>query len=1076
MHVQLCCLIPAARICTRRCSPTYFHTQHASVSTTCQLSSDQKSAVDIPLPCVFVLPAELPAGTAAVSPAGNIYYTTVANEWIDIGSTTSCPIGYTCAGGNPAAVAPVACDDGSTTLSAGSTTSTACGTCGALFFTQAGHVELVVVNPPGPRLCRCKEGYSAQPGTSHENGNLVCVQCSIGSYKDSTGDGSCTQCTSGTTTQTTAATSSSDCRTCPSIFASNEMSLESGTKYCRCAAGYAAQINTSHEYGNLTCTACAAGYAKESAGDQACHICPIGNTASALSASTRCNTCNDPTTTRNSGTAFGGTCDTCASFFGSTSEPALDAQGNLTKLCRCKAAYYAQPGTSHENGNLVCVQCTIGSYKDAVGDGACTPCAGGTTKTPGAADSNECNSCSDGDMFGLGAALDDATKRCVCGPGYSYTSGSHDTGNLACTACSVGWFKNTTANAACTLCSTELTTKSAGGTQCKACLDVDMLGTGYTLVSGSFCVCDSGYYYVSGSHNSTSSDLECQPCALGTYKTLKNNGATCTNCSTTTTTRTMGAVNSTYCQPCSVLFSGAGLPTLTRQCACGLGHYYSTGSHDSDAANLTCRECDIGFYKDFVGNAQCTQCSPGNTTKITGSSAATSCRGCSSAAIFGTGATLHDDECVCDKGYSSHGSHATADLKCTKCLVGYYKEVEGNSSCMQCSDGTTTKASGAATPGLCLNCSTLFPGATQSGTYCECDAGHFAVSGAHNETSSFLNCDPCPLGFFKSASGNAASCTACGANTTTMTTAATLDSECRTCSNMFDDGTFLNGTQCQCAAGYYNSGSHTATSSSLNCIACVLGSYKNSTGAGTCTQCISGYTTRKIASTDAAQCKLCNDTSMFGSLTQLSGHQCVCIAGHTNTSGTHTVDSDDLECEPCPIGSYKSAAGNTACTKCSSGTTKMTASMGSSYCLACLNPSMFGTGAVLNNSTHLCMCNGGYYSTGDHSTTAANLSCTKCAAGSFKASPGNGDCSLCPVGSYQVSTGSTSCTSCTAPLTTNSTGSTGPNECKDCSVLFPNSQPTLDTGGDPKICQCESGFYNNGTGHATNPPLVCTTA
>jgi hypothetical protein len=151
-------------------------------------------------------------------------------------------------------------------------------------------------------------------------------------------------------------------------------------------------------------------------------------------------------------------------------------------------------------------------------------------------------------------------------------------------------------------------------------------------------------------------------------------------------------------------------------------------------------------------------------------------------------------------------------------------------------------------------------------------------------------CTACALGFYKPSVGNTA-CTACTGNSTTSLTG----------SDEIGD--------CTCSPGYFGN----AVGST--CVACEPGTFKLLAGNGVvCSPCGSNDISTTEASTACTACA--DNSSPNGAHTE-----CVCDAAYGfNSTG-------NLGCVICPANTFKSAAGNTACTNCTAGETSTQGSL-----------------------------------------------------------------------------------------------------------------------------------------------------
>ncbi|KAJ1467884.1 hypothetical protein T484DRAFT_1644994 [Baffinella frigidus] len=196
---------------------------------------------------------------------------------------------------------------------------------------------------------------------------------------------------------------------------------------------------------------------------------------------------------------------------------------------------------------------------------------------------------------------------------------------------------------------------------------------------------------------------------------------------------------------------------------------------------------------------------------------------------------------------------------------------------------------------------------------------------------------------------NGIECTACATGAYKPTTGAVA---CTTC----PDGTSsVAGSDeladCKCVVGY------TATTDGEVCIACSAGSYKSTTGTGSCVGVCPTGTSSEPGSDELTDCK--------------------CNTGYT-------AGSDGIACSPCGVGTYKDVAGAVGCQACPTNTSSASGS----------------------SSQSNCVCIIGY-------TAPSNgTDCTICEAGTYKNVTGAVECATCPGGTSSVA-GTTLVAGCT---------------------------------------------------------------
>ena len=207
-----------------------------------------------------------------------------------------------------------------------------------------------------------------------------------------------------------------------------------------------------------------------------------------------------------------------------------------------------------------------------------------------------------------------------------------------------------------------------------------------------------------------------------------------------------------------------------------------------------------------------------------------------------------------------------------------------------------------------------------------------------------------------------------GQYTTTLTSptipepvACPVNTQCSSCMFLSD---------CVCRAGYYGNNRD-------NCTACVIGTYKQSTGFGSCVSCPGNTTTSSIGSVSVSDC-----VCPFGTyMESVSLQTCASCPGNTSTFRFGSVNVSDCDCA---IGTYMESVSLQTCTPCPSNTTTLS------------------TGSV---SISDCVCKTGYSGNDGES-------CTACAAGTYKESSGSGPCVMCPANTLSLNTASVSIFDC----------------------------------------------------------------
>lgn len=707
--------------------------------------------------------------------------------------------------------------------------------------------------------------------------------------------------------------------TCPS----NSKSLEnsSNVSACVCDGGYSQSLH------NHSCELCVAGtWCK----DEVIHHCPTNS----------------------------------SSFAGS----------NELTDCKCEKGYTGLDGQN-------CTICTQNTYKDRIGKDACSPCLSNQVSLNGSklstdckcnlgysgADGGICNSCLAGkykDVVGSSACKDCTSGSispvnsitdtlCVCQAGFSY-----DISNNSCNMCVTGKYKTSIGNTPCDSCQSNSHTMLPGQTHVTACL------------------CNAGFGFVSV--NTQNTCVECTPgkfspgnvepcdvCATGHYAAGDGNSK-CDECGTNEVAVEPGQFECQSCPSFSVTVSNAS--NAFRHCMCDKGY---TGSINSSTDE--CVPCISGKYKPLVSSLQgesCTACSKGSKTTESGSTFAEDCIECSEeeyGELDSTGAAIclscsdgtqisktlevPTGQCICRVGYEYR------ELKCTLCQAGKAKGIVGDSECQTCTSGKFS-ASGQST---CTGC--------QSGTYeqlrTKCESCPVNSSSLENQShithciclQGFSResdaCTICPAGHYEDADN----CIPCDTGKYSDTVGANDDLVCHDCpTNAISGAGSSHISQCECKPGFSGS----------PCTKCVNGTWKDTTGSESCTNCDPNtYWPVQALDKDSNKCHACPQHSTSSPQTHDIAN-CDCDEGHKRTNDT---------CELCAAGKY-----------CA----------GANYLEA--NCPMYSNSSIGSTLIADCVCDAGYY--GD-----------------------SGNCTICPVNSFCVG-GLTSPESCSDHATTRSQSGT----------------------------------------------------
>lgn len=399
------------------------------------------------------------------------------------------------------------------------------------------------------------------------------------------------------------------------------------------------------------------------------------------------------------------------------------------------------------------------------------------------------------------------------------------------------------------------------------------------------------------------------------------------------------------------------------------------------------------------------------------------------------------------------------------CPPGYFGRTISNQSCFACPIGTFKENYGNGdSSAVCLTCPTGYTTVSTGNsniTQCVCDIGFGFVNNG---------CILCNADTYKSTVGNSV-CSACDVKSTTNGLLGAISSgQCLCKSGFFS--TLGNSSCTACPANTYKSTITNGASSSV-CVPCGANSTTNSatginaqagclcksgyygTGNLNCELCPMGSFKPLPGNGDATVCQSCPSNSITDpSQPPTSSSSCKCIAGFFGLSGT------TITCNPCPAGYYKSSIGN---------------GLSSAVCSICPT----GTWGTATGATSLSACNICRRGFEGSASSTPGSGCTACKADFFKAHDGNAACAPCTTTSTTLnSTGSTSASAC--KCLPGYYGSSGHTSCVRCPVNTFKEGPAVNSASCTSChtfastmgvlgatsgsnCICTAGHYGNGT-------------
>ncbi|KAH8063311.1 hypothetical protein JL722_2476 [Aureococcus anophagefferens] len=907
------------------------------------------------------------------------------------------------------------------------------------------------------------EATACPAGTFSGAGQSECDDCPAGRYYAETGGTGCTLTTAGyyaatpgLTEQaacavgTYSATAASECTGCEA----GKYNAETGQSGCTSAnpgeyvgaagasAGTACPVGTYSGSGQTECTPCAAGTYVATEGNTACVLadggtyvpaggatagtpCPSGKYSG--SGQTECTDClagsytDDSVLTKTScNTADAGTYVDAAGATAATPCPAGTYSGSGQTVCTdCAVGTYASA-----TGSLACSLSSAGAYVDATGASGDTACAPGSYSgtaasacspcTPGKYATESGKSSCDTTDAGSYVDFDGATAGVPCPTGRYSGSGQSE-----CTACGATTFAAANGGSGasfCQICATGTTSKDASAT----CVTSD---AGYIAPSAEvygleiasslvFDGVDVDLFNSDPASQAAYADALAELLASDPFSELVDSVAIGTVGPAVALGRRRAHVRGLLAT------ATATIPFTVRA-----NYSASAAENVSDVVPYILDDFTDDIKLDtYSGDLQAAVAAAGAPALADASVDEDETLEAVDETELPTyelvSAASFDGQSQCPAGtYSLSGASY-----CITCDPGSYTAIDGQTSCLFSDAGSYVATSGATAQSTCA-----------AGTYT-------AGSGARD-------CSLCAAGTFQASAGMT-SCGLSNAGSYVPTTGATAEtpcapgkfsgsgaSECTQCSPGFytgetgqsacsltDAGKYVDvagsSTQTPCPPGTYSGSGASA------CSDCAAGTYSdNDAGAASCTTVSAGgyvgvagasaqtpCAPGKFSGSGASECTRCSP----GFYTGETGQSACSLADagkYVDVAGSSTQT-------PCPPGTY-SGSGASACSDCAAGTY----SDNDAGAASCTTVSAGGYVGVAGASAQT-PCPAGHYS------GSAATACDACAVGTYAAGEGSASCSLVAGGGYVGAEGASAQTACPAGTYSGS----GATACEPCGL------------------------------------------
>ncbi len=999
---------------------------------------------------------------------------------------TSCPRGYTCAGGTAdKKISTVTCSAGQYI------NGTTCKTCeagyrcnGQTTYTPNGGVQgrtacsgsTEYQNSTGQTSCKavstgyykssntaqtqCPSGYQVGAGAANQNscvGNFTKTGSQIAptavptNCKAITASGSCTPGTC-TYKKNYAGTITSNC---------------TATNCTKPITGVSAK--TGYRTNGTTCTACPSGYPNSADGNTGgITACYSNNKSRPWSGNQTA--CSKPSN------AYSVTCNSCsgsACTYVAYSNSAGNGDGTIKSGCSSNSAACQQTvksvtcNANYRVNGTSCTACPSGYPNSAANNsGGITACysnnksrawTGGQTACgkPSNCASVTCNSCSGSACtyvaYSNSAGTGDGTIKSGCSSNsancqQSVKSVTANAGyyanGTACTICPAGKYctGGTAAAANCAAGTFRSTTGGTAASSCSACTGATYSGVGATGCTN----CPSGYTANTSARKTAAS--QCQINVAGGKYIATANTTTQTKCAANTwkSAHTVNYGSTSGCTACPTGYGvGAGAGTAQNTCYISVpaGQYLGT------ANGTTKSNCVAGTYKaahnvTYGSTSSCAVCG----TNTYSNAQAGSCTACATGNKYynsGTAAANHAGVGSCVVSCAAGTYVASGGAACTSVGTGYYRAAH---TVAQGSTSTRTQCpanyrAGAAT-------------GAESGCAASCAAGQYVPTAK-------AACTSVGTGYYRAAHtvtyGNTSTRTQCpdGYRNGGATGA---ESSCvmAVAAGKYV-GTSKSATQTSCAAGTYKAAHTVNYGSTSSCAACTTRTKYSGAGAGACSTVSGGYyTTGCNASgnncTGQSQCTGANYCS--------GGVSNACPSGYTaNTSAGKTAASQ------CQInvagGKYIATANTTTQTKCAANTWKSahTVNYGStSGCTAC--PTGYGVGAGAGTAQNTCYIS---VPAGQYLGTANGTTKSNCVAGTYKAAHNvtygsTSSCAVCGTNTYSNAQAG-SCTACATGNKYYNSGTAAANHAGVGSCVVSCAAGTYVASGGAACTSVGTGYY-----------------
>ncbi|MCQ2599335.1 MAG: hypothetical protein MJ187_03080, partial [Alphaproteobacteria bacterium] len=627
-----------------------------------------------------------------------------------------------------------------------------------------------------------------------------------------------------------------------------------------------------------------------------------------------------------------------------------------------------------------------------------------------------------------GAELDKNTSdgKCTCGKGFEKQEDLN--GNMKCTECNTGYYKDTVSNDSCTACRAGTYNPNTGSTASSACLPCK--AGEYSEAGANACkTCPKGYYCpggkdkikcTAGTYQDQTGQPSCKKASKGYY--VSSEGASSqTACAGPSYTDQTGQTKCKGCPGWSEETGTSVAPAYKGSTLFdALAYYPEDGDHDTKGGCYAIIKVDTykPEHSSFSNTSKAIWC----YVDPDGKGGYTDTYGYNGNGTDSFGCRIDPSKFKCDAGYySDAGGNTSTGAKYDKTAKRIYSHTLKNlwtGACVSVGDGYYSSASELERHA----CKDLALGSKNptGGTYS-------SVSTRGAETDCQYQAPDKTITGCSSVTTNIAEYGGTAWADTTYTVSANKG-------YYSSNNNKYSATCTACSKGTY-SDAIGATSSST-CTACPEGSYNSSTGQYECTVCETGKTTSSKGATASTDCIECSNASTY--------------VNEWNAPGwaKGTTDNSGYVMYRCTIHSCKSFTN--ADKLSASGVASASITLSSNKC------------------THSVSCSPGYHTPkpGASDPYQKEASCTGCAAGYYCI---NGEEKACAENTYSEDTAA-ECLRCDTgtnskyPKSDGTTGTKGKettlaNKIEKCYVELAPGKYVKVKGEKTGLVDCPAGYY-----------------